>query len=379
MSPNEQRKIRFIKAITLVGIPISLMFAGLYAYMERRDGYYFGLAIALLLFTSRLGIRKGIHRLTYLLGTGFLTMIFLLILATGTGAPHNIFWFFLLPMVFYILLDLRTATLFMAVTTAGLLLLLVRPDIYDTHVYDKHLVVRFFIVYVLVSTMAWAYEATRKSYEEELFRQNEEIVKQKDFLSSLLETLPNPFFFKDVRGRYQGCNRAFEAMLRTPREDIIGRTVYEIAPKEVADIYYEKDKALIDNPGKQVYESRVVIPEGGERNVIFHKSTFSDKSGEVQGIMGVVFDITDLKNAEAEKIKLIHELETALAQIKTLGGMLPICSACKKIRDDQGYWQALETYIETHSDALFSHSMCPDCAQDYYGDEPWFRDLEDKT
>ncbi|MCG8620080.1 MAG: PAS domain-containing protein, partial [Desulfobacterales bacterium] len=357
MSPNEHRKIRFIKAITLVGIPIALMFAGLYAYMEQREGFYFGLAIALLLCASRLGINKGVHRLTYLLGTGVLTILFLLILATGTGAPHNIFWFFLLPMVFYILLDMKTATLFLGLTTAGLFLLLVMPDIYDTHVYDNHLVLRFFIVYALVSTMAWAYEATRKGYETDLFRQNEEIVKQKEFLSILLETLPNPFFFKDVNGRYQGCNRAFEAMLRTPREEIIGRTVYEIAPKEVADIYHEKDRALINAPGKQVYESRVIIPDRGERNVIFHKSTFADNAGEVQGIMGVVFDITDLKNAEAAKTTLIHELETALAQIQTLGGMLPICSSCKKIRDDQGYWQALETYIETHSDALFSHSM----------------------
>ncbi len=58
--------------------------------------------------------------------------------------------------------------------------------------------------------------------------------------------------------------------------------------------------------------------------------------------------------------------------------MLPICSSCKKIRDGQGYWRQIESYIEQHSGALFSHSICPDCSQDLYGDQPWFKKLNDK-
>jgi len=63
-----------------------------------------------------------------------------------------------------------------------------------------------------------------------------------------------------------------------------------------------------------------------------------------------------------------RELQEALGHVKTLQGLLPICSACKKIRDDQGYWQQIETYIRTHSEAEFTHSICPDCLKKLYGD-----------
>lgn len=72
--------------------------------------------------------------------------------------------------------------------------------------------------------------------------------------------------------------------------------------------------------------------------------------------------------AERERDQLIEELQEALEKIKVLSGLLPICSYCKKIRDDKGYWNQVESFIETHSDALFSHSICPDCAKTYYPD-----------
>ncbi|MCG8616349.1 MAG: response regulator [Desulfobacterales bacterium] len=61
-------------------------------------------------------------------------------------------------------------------------------------------------------------------------------------------------------------------------------------------------------------------------------------------------------------------LEAALKEIKTLKGILPVCAACKKVRDDKGIWNRLEAYIQTHTDALISHSICPDCSREYYGD-----------
>lgn len=72
------------------------------------------------------------------------------------------------------------------------------------------------------------------------------------------------------------------------------------------------------------------------------------------------------KKLEIEREKIIEELQDALAKIKTLRGLLPICSFCKKIRDDQGYWRQIEVYMKEHSDANFSHSICPECAKRYY-------------
>jgi len=76
----------------------------------------------------------------------------------------------------------------------------------------------------------------------------------------------------------------------------------------------------------------------------------------------------NLKRAEEEREKLIHELQEALAKVRTLSGMLPICASCKKIRDDKGYWNQMEAYIRDHSEAEFSHSICPDCKKKLYGD-----------
>jgi PAS domain S-box-containing protein len=79
--------------------------------------------------------------------------------------------------------------------------------------------------------------------------------------------------------------------------------------------------------------------------------------------MGIARDITDRKQAEGERENLIAELQDALNKVKTLSGLVPICAACKKIRDDQGYWKQLESYLSDHSTAVFSHGYCPECAE----------------
>ena len=91
-------------------------------------------------------------------------------------------------------------------------------------------------------------------------------------------------------------------------------------------------------------------------------------------MIGTHTDISARKTQEAENERLILELTDALAKVKTLKGLLPICSFCKKIRDDQGYWNQLEAYIETHSDAAFSHGICRECAEKYYPDMKFFEE-----
>ena len=78
--------------------------------------------------------------------------------------------------------------------------------------------------------------------------------------------------------------------------------------------------------------------------------------------------ISERKKAEEEKIRLILELKDALSKIKRLSGLLPICASCKKIRNDNGYWQQIESYIRANSEAEFSHSICPECVKRLYPD-----------
>lgn len=76
--------------------------------------------------------------------------------------------------------------------------------------------------------------------------------------------------------------------------------------------------------------------------------------------------ITQRRQAEAEKDKLIVELHMAMDEVKTLQGIVPICASCKKIRDDNGFWQQVEVYVSDHSDAKFSHGICPECFEKHY-------------
>jgi len=93
-----------------------------------------------------------------------------------------------------------------------------------------------------------------------------------------------------------------------------------------------------------------------------------DEQGNVIGLTGIGRDISEHKRAEAEREKLIRELQEALASVKQLSGMLPICASCKKIRDDKGYWTQIEAYIRDRSEAEFSHGICPECMKKLYPD-----------
>jgi len=148
-----------------------------------------------------------------------------------------------------------------------------------------------------------------------------------------------------------------------------------------AKIYgYDNSRELVGKTWKALYYidevrrfEQEVFPLLGEKGAwrgeavgrrkdgsIFHQE-LSLTSLEDGGVVCVVRDVSDRKSDEREREKLIFELRDALANIKILRGLLPMCAWCKKIRDDQGYWKQVETYIAERSDAEFTHGICPDC------------------
>jgi len=120
--------------------------------------------------------------------------------------------------------------------------------------------------------------------------------------------------------------------------------------------YYECEMRLRRKDGSWVW----VLERG--------KVTAWSSDGKPLRMSGTDQDITQRKQAEEERETLIVNLEKAISEVKKLSGMLPICASCKKIRDDKGYWNQIESYIKEHSEAEFSHSLCPECANKLYPD-----------
>lgn len=141
--------------------------------------------------------------------------------------------------------------------------------------------------------------------------------EQLQFLQLLIDTIPMPVFYKDVHGVYLGYNKAFEEFLGIPKGKLIGKTVYDVAPKELADTYFRRDKELFDHPGVQVYEFTVKHADGTYHDVIFNKATYSDMQGNVAGLLGVMQDISERKRME-ETLKQTNETLQAMIHASPL-------------------------------------------------------------
>lgn len=127
-------------------------------------------------------------------------------------------------------------------------------------------------------------------------------------------------------------------------------------------------------------EFRLRTKDGGYKWILGRgKVSAWDENGNPVRRTGTHKDITDRKAEELEREKLIQRLNKAIKDVKTLGGLIPICSSCKKIRDDKGYWNRLESYFEQHSTALFSHSLCPSCMDEIYGRDDWYIEMKEKN
>lgn len=118
------------------------------------------------------------------------------------------------------------------------------------------------------------------------------------FVETLLNTIPNPVFYKGIDGRYLGCNPAFEEFVGMPASQIIGKTVFDLGSEGIARRYHDQDRDLLAHPGKQRYEWEVQHARGQMRHVMFDKATFTDASGHVCGLIGVMSDITERRIIE---------------------------------------------------------------------------------
>ncbi|MBU1052934.1 MAG: PAS domain-containing protein [Proteobacteria bacterium] len=212
----------------------------------------------------------------------------------------------------------------------------------------------------------------RKKAEEEL-RQSKNLLVQAQQLAHL-----GSFEYDIINDRYIRSDEIFR-IFGISRDEVKpeDHLTQWIHPDDRDDIE-KKDQAMEVGNIIGPKEFRIIRPDGEERVILSYWETITDDSGVPIKKIGCLLDITERKKVEKQREELILELQKALNNVKTLKGLLPICSKCKNIRTDKGYWSQIEVYLETHTDASFTHSMCPVCVKEMYGKEDWYKNLKNE-
>jgi PAS domain S-box-containing protein len=190
----------------------------------------------------------------------------------------------------------------------------------------------------------------------------------------LVETLYDWIWEVDAKGHYTYVSPQIKNILGYEKYEVLGKTPYDLMPPEEAESISKKINALMAERKPITAFENVNLHKNGRRVILETNGLpFFDVAGNFRGYRGTDRDITERKQAERalreaaeEREKLIHDLQFALDNVKTLQGLIPICASCKKMRDDKGYWNQVEEYITEHTDASFTHGLCPDCAKKMY-------------
>jgi PAS domain S-box-containing protein len=203
--------------------------------------------------------------------------------------------------------------------------------------------------------------------KEELIKELEKLRISEKHYRILMDESMDPTFSFYADGTYRYVNKAFANGVGKTVDEIIGHTIWDVFDKDEADKRFAVVKRVFTEGKTVEIEVRVPLPSGDSYYLTTAKPILNDV-GTVETVICTSKNITKRKLAELALKEERDKLVNALTEIKTLSGMLPICAKCKKIRDDKGYWNQIEGYIQQHSDAQFSHAICPACAKTLYPD-----------
>jgi PAS domain S-box-containing protein len=161
----------------------------------------------------------------------------------------------------------------------------------------------------------------------------------------------------DFDGHFRLLNATWETTLGFTREELMSRPFIEFVHPDDRERTLRQNHDVRTGGQARLFENRYICKDGSYRWLLWN----STRDEQRRVVYGVARDITDRKHAEEERERLVLELQTALTEVKTLQNILPMCSYCKSIRDDENYWHAVEAYISTHTNTRFSHGICPKC------------------
>jgi PAS domain S-box-containing protein len=198
-------------------------------------------------------------------------------------------------------------------------------------------------------------------------KQVEEAIRKSELQFRLVwESSADGMRLTDEQGTVVMVNEAFCRMVGKPKEAMEG--------KPLSVIYTEEQQAHILRRHQERFRARTVSPHFERELTLWNgtkvwfevSNSFFELEGHIPLLLGIFRDITERKRAGEERERLIHELQDALAHVKQLSGLLPICASCKKIRDDGGYWHQVEQYVMEHTEVKFTHGVCPECMKKLY-------------
>jgi PAS domain S-box-containing protein len=174
----------------------------------------------------------------------------------------------------------------------------------------------------------------------------------------------------DPAGIILEVNQSVLGLTQAAPTDIVGHPIWELPIHRLPETAGCLRRAVVEAAEGKLIRCEVDLlgPRDTPITIDLSLKPVQDERGRLTLIIAEGRDITERKRAEQERELLIRDLRDALAKVKLLSGLLPICAACKKIRDDEGAWSQLETYVQRRSEATFSHGLCPDCTQKLYPD-----------
>lgn len=185
-------------------------------------------------------------------------------------------------------------------------------------------------------------------------------------LNNTLNTISDFVSVHDSNMKIVMVNKSLSDFLKKDADELVGQHCYEI-------MHGTKEPWAQCPHLEAMQNGRTVTLEVNDPHIgkplLVTCSPYFDEKGMLIGTVHVARDISQQKLAEQDREKLIAKLQNALSKVKQLSGFLPICASCKKIRDDHGYWKQIESYIRDHSEAEFSHGICPECAKRLYPDQ----------
>ena len=171
--------------------------------------------------------------------------------------------------------------------------------------------------------------------------------------------------FLDFSGYFKRLNPAWERTLGFTREELMSRPFIEFVHPDDRERTLNQNREVRGGGRALGFENRYLCKDGSYKWFLWNAAP--DAAERV--IYSVARDVTARKQAESERDRLVTELQAALAEVKTLREILPICSYCRRIRDDENYWDTVESYIARHTGSQFSHGICPSCMETVLGPE----------